>query len=131
MYSVKLEHLTGNMYSKSHDTNNIFIYNYFDLISPINIMHRKHEPNQATVDCSHNLIYVTGNMWNQGFHVIPGHFRDFMKLLNCFREFVKSLTFSGFSWNPWKVTPQQEYWIRKNVAIEHSVDYYHHKLHHK
>ena len=63
--------------------------------------------------CHWLRIYVTGNMWNQGFHVIPGHFRDFMKLLNYFREFVKSLKFSGFPWNPWKITPQQEDLIRK------------------
>ena len=29
----------------------------------------------------YSCIYVTGNMCNQGFHVIPGNFRDFMKLL--------------------------------------------------
>ena len=35
-------------------------------------------------NCTNNFcgcMYVTGNMWNQGFHVIPGHFRDFMKFL--------------------------------------------------
>ena len=38
---------------------------------------------QNTLYTGHRLlcVYVTGNMWNQGFPVIPGHFRDFMKLL--------------------------------------------------